>query len=364
MGYSMRRHVKILTLLFGLVLFGQESKACICADPFLTIDSLAQLKEYDFIAYVKIIDDQDYKKPSKSDYETIGQLTFEILELFKGEKISQVLEYSKNSSCDIGIFRGEEWILFGKKINGKISIVACDRNQRYKEIDEQRDWKYSRGIYELKQLRKLYEHPIHKFENENRKEFYQNGKIEIEESYVNGKLNGERKIWYPNGNLFCKQFYVNDTLDGKSEWYYPSGQIYDEDYYLKGTPCNVSRLYYDSTIEQSWKQWLIDDFYKTEDSLNFVYNRVQPQYETVFDSYGRAIISREYTRVGKIHREETIDPDRKFRIVIYYHDNGAISSIMYSLNGKNYGHYQTYDKNGFPDRGWDYEENGQVIKQK
>jgi len=362
MGYSMRRHIKILTLVLGSVLFGQNLKACICSDPFLRIDSLPQLIEYDFIAYVKISDDQDYKKPSKNDYETIGQLSFEILELFKGEKINQVLEYSKNSSCDIGVSKGEEWILFGKKINGKISIVACDRNQRYKENDEQRDWKYGRGFYELKQLRTLYEHPTHKFLNEKRNEFYRNGKIEIEETYVNGKLNGERKIWYPNGTLFCKQNYLNDTLDGKSEWFYSSGQIYDEDYYLKGRPCNVSRLYYDSTIEQSWKRSLIDDFYKTEDSLKFVDNRVQPQYETVFDSYGRAIISREYTRLGKIHKEETIDPDRKFRVVIYYHGNAAISSIMYSLNGKNFGHYQTYDENGFPDRGWDYDENGEVIK--
>lgn len=360
----MKRHMKALIFILGTVLFLQDAKACICSDSYLRMDSLPLLKEYDFIAHVKILDDQDYKKPSKNEYTTIGQLTIDILELFKGEKTNQVLEYSKNSSCDIGVSKGEEWILFGKNINGKISIFACDRNERYKEIDEQRDWKYGRGFYELKQLRKLYEHPTHKFLNENRREYYSNGKIEIEESYVNGKLNGERNIWYPNGTLFCKQNYLNDTLDGKSEWFYPSGQIYDEDFYLKGRPCNVSRLYFDSTIEQSWKRILIADFYKSEDSLKFVYNRVQPQYEIVFDSYGRAIISREYTRLGKIHREETIDPDRKFSIVIYYHDNGSISSIMYSLNGKSFGHYQTYDEKGFPERGWDYNENGEEIKQK
>jgi len=358
----MRRHIKILTLVLGTVLFGQKTQACICSDPFLRIDSLPQLKEYDFIAYVKILDDQDFKKPSKNDYETIGQLTIKILELFKGNKIGQVLEYSKNSSCDIGISRGEEWILFGKTINGRIAILACDRNEKYKESNELRDWKYEYGFYELRQLRKLYQHPEKKYENEKHLELYSNGQKEIEETYLNGKLNGERKIWYPSGVLFCKQFYINDTLDGKSEWFFPSGQIYDEDYYLNGKPCNVSRLYFDSTIEQSWKTILIDDFYKTEDSLNFVYNRVQPQFETVFDSYGRVIISREYTRLGKINNEQIIEPDRKFRVVIYYHDNGAISSIEYFLNGKNYGHYQTYNENGFPDRGWDYDENGEMIK--
>lgn len=360
----MRQQIKILTLVLGMVLFGQDLNACRCSDPFLKIDSLSQLKEYDFIAYVKILDDQNYKNPSKNDYRTIGLLTINVIELFKGNAVDQVLEYSKNSSCDIGVSLGEEWILFGKIIDGKIGIVACDRNERYKESNELRDWKYGDGFYELRQLRKLYEHPVTKYENEKHEERYSNGQIEIEETYVNGKLNGERKIWYPNGTLFCKQNYLNDTLDGKSEWFYPSGQIYDEDYYLKGKPCNVSRLYYDSTIVQSWKSFLIADFYKTEDSLKFVYNRVQPQYETVFDSYGRAIISREYTRLGKIKQEETIDPDRKFNILIYYHDNGAISSIKYSLNGKNFGHYQTYDEKGFPGKGWDYDENGEVIKQK
>jgi len=94
----MRRHIKILTLVLGTVLFGQNIQACICSDPFLRIDSLPQLKEYDFIGHVKIIDDQDFKKPSKNDYETIGQLTIEILELFKGNEIGQVLEYSNVGS--------------------------------------------------------------------------------------------------------------------------------------------------------------------------------------------------------------------------------------------------------------------------
>lgn len=358
----MRQHINILTFVLATVLFGQKVNACSCVEPFLRIDSLSQLKEYDFIAHVKILDDEDYKKPTKDDYETIGKLTIEILELFKGYEVSHILEYSKNSSCDIGISEGEEWILFGKRTDDEITIVACDRNEKYKESNELRDWKYGSGFDELRQLRKLYLHPVKKFENEIHLELYSNGQQEIVETYVNGKLNGERKIWYPNGTLFCKQNYINDSLDGKSECFYPSGQIYDEDFYLKGRHCNVSRLYYDSTIEQSSKRMLIDYFYKTEDSLNFVYNRIQPQYETVFDSYGRAIISREYTRLGKIHKEETIDPDRKFRIVIYYHDNGAISSIMYSLDDKNYGHYQTYDKNGFPTRGWDYDGNGEVIK--
>jgi len=355
----MGQNSKILAILILASFIGQTSNACTCAAS-LKVDSLAQMKQYSFIAHVRITDDHIFRKPEGND-KTIGQLSFEIVELFKGEKINKILEYSKDTSCDIGVSTGEEWILFGKMVDEKLSIVACDRNKRYKKINEQRDWKYGRGLNELNQLRKLYDHPKKKFENEVRREFYKNGKIEIEEGYVNGKLNGERKIWYPNGVLFGKQDYINDTLNGKSEWFYASGQIYDEDYYHMGKPLNVSRLYYDSTIEKSWKQFLIRDFYKTEDSLNFVYRRIQVQYETVFDSDGREIISREYTRLGKIRKEETIDPNKKFRTVIYYHNNGVVSSIMYSLNGVSFGHYQTYDKNGVPGRGWDYDNHGKAI---
>ncbi|KAA2242767.1 hypothetical protein F0L74_09575 [Chitinophaga agrisoli] len=359
----MRQYLRIVIIFISTGFISQTSQACVCSD-ILTIDSLAQLEEYSFIAHVKIIDDQILKEPTKDDHETIGQLSFKVLELFKGEKIDKILEYAKNSSCDIGVSKGEEWLLFGTIKNNKVSILPCDRNRRYKERDGRRDWKYGSGLQELDQLRKLYGHPIRKFVSEERKEFYKNGKIEIEESYVNGKLNGARKIWYPNGMLFCRQSYVNDTLDGKAAWFYETGQIYEDDYYERGKPLNASRIYYDSTIEKSWKKLLIEDFYKTEDSLNFVYKRVQAQYETIFDSYGRAIISREYTRLGKISREEIIDPEKKFRTVIYYHDNGVVSSIMYSLNGVEFGHYQTYEMDGSPGRGWDYDKEGKAILNK
>jgi antitoxin component YwqK of YwqJK toxin-antitoxin module len=371
---KMMKHIFTTLLILGAFLMGQDTKAC-CGEIF-TIDSLPQLEEYDFIAHVKILNEYVKNSPNCTEMAT-GIITVEIIELFKGkESINQIFvpnypcrcinkdgeEIFMNSSTSITLSKGEEWILFGRNLNGKMTIRYCDRNQIYRKSDGLRDWQYDYGFRELRKLKELYQHPKTKFINEVRQEFYSNGQIEIEETYVNGKLYGERKIWYPNGVLFCKQFYVNDTLDGKSEWFYPSGQIYDEDYYIKGKHCNISRLYYDSTVEPSWNRELIDDQYKTEDSLKLVCNKVQPQYEIVFDSYGRAIISREYTRLGKIYSEKIIDPDRKFRVVIYYHDNGAISSIMYSLKDTYFGHYQTYDKNGFPNGGWDYDENGKVIK--
>jgi len=352
----------ILTAATMLALFSAvPASACSCSG-FLTIDSLSQLDEYDFIAHVAITDDQDDEKTSQNDLATIGLLRFNIIELFKGERIDKVFEYQKNSSCDIGVSKGEEWILFGKKRDGKMAIVACDRNMRYKAKNGLRDWKYERGFSELKQLKKLYKHRGESFANGKHTAFYLNGKPEIEETYVNGKLSGERKIWYPEGGLFCQEFYVNDTLDGKSVWFYPTGQLYDESYYQQGKHSNVSRLYYDSTIVQEFKEHLIKFFYKTEDSLNFVYRRVQVHYEAVYDSYGRSIINREYERTGKIKREDIYDHVKHSSTIIFYHPNGAVSSIGYYKDNNNFGHYQSYTEEGLPERGWDYDEHGNVIQ--
>lgn len=359
----MKRYIIVFILVLKTFVFSQAAKACSCNEPFpfWTIDSLAQLENYEFIAHVKILEDKDYKR-IKGTNETIGQLTIKIIELFKGKNIDEIIEYDKGTSCDIGISEGEEWVLFGVKVDGKIAVVACDRNKKYRGRNGFRDWKYDRGFYELSQLRKLYQHTIPTYKNEKHIEFYPNGQKEIEETYSNGKLNGERKIWYPNGQLFNKQYYVNDTLDGKTEWFYHTGQIYDEDFYIKGKSCNVSRLYYDATIRQKWDKDPDDSLEKTTDSLVFTYDKLQVQYETVFDSYGQIIIRREYTEQGKIKEESTYYPDKDFSVTIYYQSNGAISSISYYSKSKSYGHYQSYDKNGFPDSGWDYDENGEMIK--
>lgn len=355
----MKKFIAIL-LLSTTVLATQDLKACICSE-VLTTDSLAQLKNYDFIAYIKVTGDRDYKDPSGQTAYNIGLISIKIIELFKGKDAEEVLDYTRNTSCDIGISTGEEWVLFGRIKNGKITLGACDRSRQYKDAAGKRDWTSQRGVHELRQLRVIFQHPVKSFGNGVHREYYANGQLEIEETYSNGQLHGPRKIWHPNGMLFSRETYIHDTLNGKSEWFYPSGQTSRETYHAKGRPCNVSRFYYDSAIYSQSKPILLLR-YKTEDSLRFAYNRIQVAYETVYDAYGRLLIARGYTRLGKISHESIIDPDRGLTMQTHYHDNGTLSSIGYTLNGKNYGHYQTYTANGFPGKGWDYDENGVQIK--
>ena len=103
---------------------------------------------------------------------------------------------------------------------------------------------------------------------------------------------------------------------------------------------------------------------KTEDSLRLEYSRVQVQSEIVYDHLGREILFRQYSRQGKITKEDIYQPERSFATHIFYHNNGQIKSIGYSLNYEDYGHYQEYDPDGNPTKSWDYDQSGRQILKK
>lgn len=119
----MKPFFKITLLLSAISLsFNPAAIACRCSFSETEIDS-AVVKSYVFIALATITDVQDDKKPLEGAGNTlVGQLTIHIKELFKGDPVDQLFERDKNTSCDLGISTGEEWVLFGKLIRGNLII--------------------------------------------------------------------------------------------------------------------------------------------------------------------------------------------------------------------------------------------------
>lgn len=338
------------------------SSACRCANDFKDIKSREDLAPYDFVAHVKILSKKAPPETTANKHSPIGQLTFKILELYKGSNITQLQEYSVGTSCDLGIGIEQEWVVFAKTVDGKLSLTSCDRNVMYKDTDGTRDWHYESGFTEISQLKKVYRLTEEKPKDGLHKMYYPNGSPELEETYLHGERQGERKIWHKNGVLWGQQFFTNDSLNGKSVWHYPSGQLHTESYFLNGIPSNISRVYYDSTINESWKKLLIRDFYKTEDSLNFEYKRIQVHHESVYNFKGEAILSKEYSRLGKLTHEYVKDTERDFSTSIYYHDNGLISSITHYRALMNFGRTEEFDNNGKLKKFWEYDDNGKLLK--
>ncbi len=55
---------------------------------------------------------------------------------------------------------------------------------------------------------------------EEKKEYYNNGKLYFQYYLVNGRLEGEYKYWYDNGELWNQEFYVNGQREGEQINYY------------------------------------------------------------------------------------------------------------------------------------------------
>ncbi|WP_342087420.1 toxin-antitoxin system YwqK family antitoxin [Dyadobacter sp. OTU695] len=335
--------------------------ACSCMTDFQRIKSIEDVKDYPFVALVKITSETT-NPPSDSSPFRDAMLGFKIIEKFKGKDIRELIEYDIQSSCDMGIEVGDEWMLFATERNGKLSIGACSRNVRYRDKDGVRDWHFQRGIRELEDLRKLYGYAEKRNRDGVDKQYYSDGKLEVETSYSHGLKNGLRTIYHRNGKVLGKQMFMDDSLQGKSEWFFPSGQLYDQKFYRKDVLINVSRVYYDTTVTDRMKKFLIRDFYKTEDSLRKTYSRVQVWLEALYDYNGQIVASKEYSRWGVIQRENIYHFQDSIYTSVFYHDNGQVHTVNHF---KDYttptGHYQEYDPEGNPTKSWDYDANGKQI---
>lgn len=348
----------MLTML--LLYVPTASLACMCINDFQRIKTLEDLKTYEFVALVKITS-ETVNPPSDTTSFRDARLGFKIIEKFKGKDIVEMIERDVQSSCDMGIEVGDEWVLFATTYKEKILVSACNRNVRYRDKDGVRDWHFKRGMEEVEDLRTLYGSTRKQHRDGLDQQYYPDGKIEVEQPYRDGLRNGIRTVYHRNGNVWGKQLFVNDSLQGKSEWFYSSGQLYDQKFYLKGILINMSRVYHDTTITDRRKQLLIKDFYNTEDSLRKTYSRIQVWMEALYDYNGKIILSREYSRWGKIQNEYVYHAEEKNYTSIHYHDNGQVKVVQHHKDSKDIGHYQEYDKEGNPTKSWDYDANGRQI---
>lgn len=346
------------TLTIILVCARMNAIACLCVGDYERIKSLDELTGYAFIALVKITAETVNPFSDSTQFHT-AKLGFKVIEKFKGKDIRELVEYDVQSSCDMGIEVGDEWVLFATEGDGKVSISACSRNIRYRDKNGVRDWHFRRGIQELEDLQTVYGHPQRRKRDGMHREHYPDGKIEVEETYHDGLRNGVRNVYHRNEKIWGKQMFMNDSLQGKSEWFFPSGQLDDQKFYRKGILVNKSRVYFDTSLTDQQKKYLIREFYETEDSLRKTYSRVQVRLETLYDYNGQIVSSTEYSRWGKIQQECFYRHENSTYTVVYYYDNGQVKSVSHFKNyAKPYGHFEEYDQKGNPAKSWDYDANG------
>lgn len=301
----------LFSYIFGISLFllPYYSEACVCA--FSGDFSIEKMNEYDYVALVKV--GRLILPMDKKDDETIQRFfEAEITEIdrFKGDPISKLKvfgghrSFTYQTSCDLGIDPGEEWIVFGNKLNDEIAINYCSFTQIYRNEDGLRQWQYGKGITELILLDSTFNSKSRNYlELDKDSIFYENGFLERAQQFKNGKVHGKVTYFYPDGKNFGFVSYKNGVQDGPYLWLNPNGTISLEGKKRMGKDFKKRTFY---KLTSRGKSPSMISFYDKKGNLN------------KFLDFGFGINDQK-----SYLRERTKFYSKKNRIVtVYYNENG------------------------------------------
>ncbi|HEY0896683.1 MAG TPA: hypothetical protein VGE15_09055 [Sphingobacteriaceae bacterium] len=218
---------------FLVLLLPGWALACSCS-PIKDIKSTEDLKRFDFIALAEVtglapVKDSLPPFPTRED----GSVRITVLELFKGKPVAMLDEPSVNTSCDLGLRTGQQWLFFGwKDASGKIMIGPCNYSVMYRSSTGLRDWQVFTGMQQLVLLRTLFNKPVQA--GPERILRYANGMTEAEQNFRHGKLHGIRKIYYPTGELYVAEKFSRGRRKGYRKVFGKCGQLFQHTTYAGG----------------------------------------------------------------------------------------------------------------------------------
>lgn len=303
---------------------------------------------YPFIAYVKITTKQVKNDTTYSGdtmrvkYAHDGILSIDILELFKGNPVKTIREYDILTSCEIGIFSGEEWVLFASydSLKKEYTIGACSPSRQVKNRKGERNWEYYKGMNPaLRVLREHFKHPFpeDKYDNGQFKGYFSNGNLEWVGEYKNHQLHGPRKVYYSDGKIYIEENYVGDKLDGFYRVYNNAGQLVKESFYDKGRSL-YSKKWNDYTVDPDGGHFIKTAEYKGRPATAWL-RRESFSPDTTYR------IDCDYYKNGLLE-EEAIYYWSKYCVITRYHKNGKINSRLTRYWYEKKESYQEWDKDG------------------
>jgi antitoxin component YwqK of YwqJK toxin-antitoxin module len=314
--------------------------ACTCDDPH-DFKTKTDLQGYDFIALVKV------KRLAPLDtvnrmfhLRRSGDIGVEVIELFKGEKADTVYDENFENDCAFHLEENAEWLFFGFKRDGKIYVSTCSYSVQYRAPDGYRDWRYLSGIKQLTWLQSIYGHTAAEVPE---KEFYPNGKTEVQQSFKNRLLNGQRKIYYPDGKLWITEEFEKGARVGTRNIYAKTGQLIEEITYSDGYKKEM--VAYHDTAETVWylhyqaspdKAPLFAEKYKDPqtplkelDSLRKLKNwpkLVMYDYKFIDKGYSYRFYACDF--LGRMERSADMDWNEKVETTYEYFKNGDVQEYM------------------------------------
>ena len=161
------------------------------------------------------------------------------------------------------------------------------------------------------------------------KTYYENGQIEHEGIYEDGKAHGIWKSYYENGQLKSEGIYEDDKAYGIFKSYYENGQLQQEGIYEDGKAHGIWKSYYENGQLKS------EGIYKDD-------IKVGPWLH--YDSFGKfedKVIFSDVEEVILNHKQ--LPFSQSFQ---KYYESGELKSEGFLIDGKTNGPLKTYYKSG------------------
>ncbi|MFC1745362.1 TraB/GumN family protein [Candidatus Riflebacteria bacterium] len=204
---------------------------------------------------------------------------------------------------------------------------------------------------------------------------YSNGKLNAEQSYKNGELNGIRKQWYENEQLKLEGDYKDGKAEGIWKFWYDNGKLETEQSFKNGELNGILKAWYkngqlkqegdykDGKTQGIWKFWYDNGKLKAEKSyINGVLNGIVKQwYENgqlklqcdYKDGKGQGI-ARVWYENGKLKNEENCRDGELHRAIKTWYPNGKLERKATFKDGKVDGTALTWHENGKPHLVYNY----------
>lgn len=160
--------------------------------------------------------------------------------------------------------------------------------------------------------------------------YFEDGKIEFEETYRQGKKEGEEIYFYENGNPKSKRTYKDDVLNGVEVLYYISGKPRQQNNYINGK-LDGKTAYFDEEGNQTRIENYKDGLKNGVEHI-IVENMLQE--ENNYVNGKKTGLSKKYNKEYMTDEINYLE-DKKDGISRHYNKDGSVIEIPYENDVKN-----------------------------
>lgn len=349
---------RIISILFtgGLLLVAVTANACSCSGRQQPLKDIVESSN--FVAYVKVIRKEPVttadtgRLKTSHDLNLMTRIVYQVKEMFKGDSTFFLYEWGINTSCDMGITVGSEWIFFGSgKEPATSSVSYCGKWIRMRSAGGQQDYSYNSGMQTLKELRELMHLPPKPVKDGKFVYYYTNGKKESESFYRNDKLEKEQVLYYHNGIIRAVHHFKDGVPDGQQKEFALSGQLLSDTWYSKNEWVSRKEWFDTSFSERRWYLLMtMDRLPRGREDLDTMLNRykipIQLRSEFVYHVEEGKSTMRIYKWNGVLEQLNIEDRRNNTWQSYRYHPNGKISEENFNRRNDEWEENKAWDAEG------------------